>query len=143
MMLARSLLTMALALGLDSFIAGLAVGTLRLSWRTRFAFAALLGVADGAATLLGAAISHALPAPPEALLYLLAAAALVLAARHSRAWLFSLPLWLSLDNLAAGAPAAEAPALALSSMALALAGLALAALGRFVATRAAARIRAA
>jgi hypothetical protein len=50
-------------------------------------------------------------------------------------WLFALPVVLSIDNLAAIAPADQAPVLALSSTAMAALGLALGALGRVAAAR--------
>jgi hypothetical protein len=134
----RDLLLTAFSLGFDSFLAGLAIGPILRSWRSRAWFVALFGVCDGEATLLGAAAPHVVPELPAAALYGLAVVVVIQGARRSRAWLYAMPLLFSLDNLAAGAPAAEAPALALSSAAMAAAGLALGALGRRAALRLAA-----
>jgi putative Mn2+ efflux pump MntP len=124
------LLLKAFSLGFDSFLAGIAIGPIILSWRARAWYVVMFGVCDGVATLLGAALPHRLPEPQSAALYLVGVVLIIQGARRSRAWLFVMPFLFSLDNLAAGGSAAEAPALALSSAAMAAAGLALSALGR-------------
>jgi hypothetical protein len=55
--------------------------------------------------------------------YLICAALIGIAARHSRSILYLVPFLLSLDNLIAGAPVAAVPGLAATSSAMALAGL--------------------
>ena len=130
----------AFALGFDSFLAGLAIGPIALSWRQRAWFVALFGVCDGGATLVGAAVPHLLPEPPIAALYLLGVMLVIQGARRSRAWLYAMPVLFSLDNLAAGGSVADAPALALSSAAMAAAGLALGGLARWTAIRLAAPV---
>jgi hypothetical protein len=135
MMSNLDLLPTAFSLGFDSFIAGIAIGPIMLSWRARGGFVVLFGICDGLASLLGSAVPHRLPEPPDAVLYLLCVVLTIQGARRSRAWLLAMPLLLSLDNLAAGGTAAEAPALALSSAVMGAAGLALGALGRRAAVR--------
>ncbi len=129
------LLTIAVSLGFDSFLAGLALGPVMLFWRERAWCVVLFGVCDGLATALGAAVPHQLPGPPAAALYFLAAMLIIQGARRSRAWLYAMPFLLCLDNLAAAGTAADAPVLALSSAAMAAAGLALGAFGRRAATK--------
>ncbi len=126
----REFLPTMFLLGFDSLLAGLAVGPILSSWRGRALFVALFGLCDGIATLLGAAVPHLVPEPPAVALYLLGVVLIIQGARRSRAWLYAMPVLFSLDNLAAGSPAAAAPALALSSAAMAAVGLALGALGR-------------
>lgn len=120
------------SLGFDSFLAAFFIGPMIVSWRWRAGYAALFGVCDGVATLLGAAMPHRLPEPPAAVLYLLCVMVIIMGARRSRAWLFATPVLLSLDNLATAGTAAAAPVLALGSAAMAAAGFALGALGRRV-----------
>lgn len=132
------LLPTALLLGSDSFLAGLAIAPIVLSWRARALFVVLFGVCDGAATLLGAAMPHSVPDPPAILPYLGGVGLIVLGARHSRAWLYAMPFLFGLDNLAAGRAAGDAPWLALGSAAMAAAGLALGVIARRAAIRLAA-----
>jgi hypothetical protein len=118
------------ALGFDSFLGGLAIGPIVSSWRGRAVFVLLFGVCDGVASLLGAAVPHLVPTPPDAALYLIAVVVIIQGARRSRAWLYAMPVLFSIDNLAAGNAVSDAPALALSSAAMAAAGIALGAFGR-------------
>jgi hypothetical protein len=117
-------------LGFDSFLGGIAVGTIVSSWRGRVAFVLMFGICDGVASLLGAAVPHLVPEPPAAAIYLIAVVLIIQGARRSRAWLYAMPVLFSIDNLAAGNSAADAPVLALSSAAMAAAGIALGAFGR-------------
>jgi hypothetical protein len=111
------------ALGLDSFIGGLLVGPVLTRWRDRLGLAALFGVCDGVASLVGGMLPHTFPDIPQALVYGLAVVLVGLAGRRSRSWLLASPLVLALDNLATGAPAAAVPAIAGSSGLLALVGM--------------------
>lgn len=120
----------AFSLGLDSFLAGLAIGPLLPSRTGRLWCAAAFGVCDGLASWLGALIPHRLPEPPDLALWLVCVMLLLAGARRGRMWLFAVPVVLSLDNLAAGVPADLAPALALSSAVMAAAGIALGRLAR-------------
>ena len=131
----RDLLLAAFSLGFDSLLAGLAIGSIVPSWRGRAWFVLLFGVCDGVATLLGAVVPHRIPEAPVVALYLLSVVLIILGARRSRAWLCAMPVLFSLDNLAAGSPAADAPALALTSAAMAATGIALGALGRWATIR--------
>jgi hypothetical protein len=128
------LLTMFL-LGFDSLLAGLAIGPILSSWRGRAVFALLIGVCDGAATLLGAAVPHLVPELPSAALYLIAVALIIRGAQRSRTWLYAIPVLFSLDNVAFGSAPSDALGLALSSAAMACLGLALGGLGRGAAIR--------
>ena len=117
-------------LGLDSFLACLAIGCYALSRRERLQFALAFGACDAAAALAGSVWPHRLPEPPTLAIYLICVLLLVSAARTSRTLLYSLPVLLSVDNLFSGVPASMAPALGASSAVMALLGLSLAALGR-------------
>ena len=131
----RELVLVALLLGFDSFLAGLAIGPILSSWSARAWIVALFGLCDGLASLLGTAAPHLVPELPAAALYLLGVVLVILGAQRSRAWLYAMPVLFSLDNLAAAGPASNAPGLAVSSAAMAAAGLALGALGRHAAHR--------
>jgi len=131
----REFLAAIVLLGSDSVVAGLAIGPFVTSWRAGAAYALLFGVCDGVATVLGSMIPHRVPEPPELLIYLAAACLLAAGIRHSRAWLWALPMLFSLDNLVAGYPAVDAPQLALGSAAMAGLGLALGGVGRRLAIR--------
>jgi len=152
-----SLIAVGFLLGLDSFIVSVPLGTTQpsASYRRRLAFA--FGLCDGLASLLGWAIGkaewgtslgHFEWLGPAAVgsygLYVLGLAwhSRRLAERGAEGWLaFGLPLFLSLDNLAAGVGAGGSAdsvvlvALAYGSLSgcLALLGLEV---GRAVATRA-------
>jgi hypothetical protein len=93
------------------------------------------GLCDGLSTVLGAVAPHLAPDLPLAMVYALAVAVIIKAASQSRAWLYGMPILLSLDNLTAGRPASDAVALALSSAAMAGLGLTLGGLGRRLAIR--------
>jgi len=125
-------LTSVFGLGLDSFLACLAIGSHELSWRERLRLAVAFGVCDAAATGLGSIRPHRIPEPPALLIYLLCALLLSRAARSSRTLLYALPALLSVDNLFAGAPASMALLLGLGSAAMAMFGLSLAAACRGV-----------
>jgi putative Mn2+ efflux pump MntP len=129
----HQLLLTALSLGLDSFMAGLAIGPILPSWGGRMLSALAFGLCDGLASWLGASIQHQLPDLPEFVLYIGSVVLLLAGAIRSRAWLFALPLVLSIDNLAAAVPAGQAPVLALGSAAMAGVGLALGGVGRMMA----------
>jgi len=73
---------------------------------------------------------HQLLGFPDVVAYVCCVPLLLASATRSRAWLYALPLVLSIDNLAAGIPASQTPILALSSAAMAAVGLALGGLGR-------------
>jgi hypothetical protein len=129
-----------LLLGLDSLIVCLAVGLL-VDGRSRYALAALFGVADGVAFLIGAGLGWQLFSEGAStvlttgMLVALAAYLLVVAAGTQRVavrWpVWVLPLVLVFDNLtfgllgdhAAGSVVAQAGAQALSSALLAFVGL--------------------
>src|SRR5215472_7236405 len=112
-----------IGLGIDSFIACLAIGALPVTCWQAMRLATAFGVCDATATLIGSLLPHAIPNLDDWLLYLIGAALIGTAARYSRRYLYFVPVVLSLDNLLAGAPAAAAPGLAISSAATALAGL--------------------
>ena len=131
----REVLPSIFLLGLDSLLAGLALGSILPSWRGRAVFVLLFGACDGIATLVGAAVPHFAPEPPAAALYLIAVALIIQGARRSRMWLYAMPVLFSLDNLAAGNAASDAVGLALSSAAMVSVGLALGGLGRQAAIR--------
>jgi hypothetical protein len=114
-------------LSVDSLFAGLVLGPMVTSWGPRAGLAFLVGLCDGAAALLGAALPHVMPDLPDGLLYALVAGAVVLAARRSKAWLLLAPVILSVDNLASGSAADAMLALAATSAGLALAGMMLSA----------------
>ncbi len=120
----------AVSLGLDSLVAGLAVGWILSGWRGRISFALGCGLCDGIASWAGAAVPHQLPDCFDAGLYLVCVGLLLAGAVRTRAWLYAMPVVLSIDNLAAGVSADQAPLLALSSAVMAASGLALAGLGR-------------
>jgi len=128
-----------LLLGIDSLIAGIAIGAI-VDRRWRLPFAACFGLADGVAFLIGAGLGWQLSAGVTEVLEIgtLAALAvwlLVVAAGMQRAaayWpVWVLPLALTLDNLAYGAVGdhsagwllGNAGEQALSSSLLALVGL--------------------
>jgi hypothetical protein len=128
-----------LLLGLDSLIVCLAVGLL-VDGRSRYALAALFGVADGVAFLIGAGLGWQLFSEGAStvlttgMLVALAAYLLVVAAGTQRVavrWpVWVLPLVLVFDNLTfgllgdhAGSVVAQAGAQALSSALLAFVGL--------------------
>jgi putative Mn2+ efflux pump MntP len=120
----------AFSLGLDSFLAGLVVGPILLSWGGRTRLALGFGLCDGLASWAGACMPHQLLRFPDVVAYVCCVPLLLASATRSRAWLYALPLVLSIDNLAAGIPASQTPILALSSAAMAAVGLALGGLGR-------------
>jgi hypothetical protein len=100
-----------LLLGVDSLIAGLAIGAI-VNRRWRLPLAALFGLADGAAFLIGAGLGWQLSAGLTEVLEIGTLAALglwllVVAAstrRVAQLWpVWVLPLALTLDNLAYGA----------------------------------------
>jgi hypothetical protein len=123
------------SLGIDSLLAGIAIGPVILSNRDRALFPVLFGVCDGLATLLGVLGPNRLPEAPSAALYLLAVLLIVQGARHSRTWLVVTPLLLGLDNVAVGGTFADVPVIAASSAGMAAIGIALGTLGRRVAGR--------
>jgi putative Mn2+ efflux pump MntP len=114
-------------LGLDSLLAGLALGSRSLSWRDRLRFAMIFGLCDATANLCGSVWQHPFPEPPALAIYILCALSLCFAARYSRSLLYALPVLLSIDNLFSGGPATMAPLLGFSSAAMALLGLTVAA----------------
>lgn len=99
-----------LALGIDSFIACLAVGAL-ITGKARFAFAALFGIADGGAFLLGTALHWEMSeevatfVSSAALIalgvYLIAVAILSRKVANTR-YVWALPFALTLDNISFG-----------------------------------------
>jgi hypothetical protein len=131
-----------LLLGIDSFIACMAIGAI-VDRRWRLPLAAAFGVADGAAFLIGAGLGWTISAGVTVVLEVGTLAALgvwllVVAAGTRRAaelWpLWALPLVLTMDNLAYGVASDYSGSLlghtveqAASSALLALAGLAAAA----------------
>ena len=133
-----------LLLGLDSFIVCLAVGVI-VDGRSRYKLAALFGIADGVAFLVGAGLGlqfmteRASTIVTTGALVLFAVYLLVVAAGTrpfaARWTVWALPAALVFDNLtyglfgdhAASSVFAQAGAQALSSAAMALAGLLLAA----------------
>jgi hypothetical protein len=131
-----------LLLGIDSFIACMAIGAI-VDKRWRLPLAALFGVADGVAFLIGAGLGWTISAGVTEVLEVGTLAALglwliVVAAGTRRAaelWpLWVLPLALTLDNLAygvasdySGSLVGHAAEQALSSALLAFAGLVVAA----------------
>jgi hypothetical protein len=131
-----------LLLGIDSFIACMAIGAI-VDKRWRLPLAAAFGVADGVAFLIGAGLGWTISAGVTEVLEVGTLAALglwliVVAAGTRRAaelWpLWALPIALTMDNLAygvasyySGSLAAHAAEQAASSALLALAGLAVAA----------------
>ena len=131
----RDILAAVVLLGTDSLVAGLAIGSCLTSRRAAAAYALSFGVCDGLGTVLGSVVPHRVPEPPAILIYLASAALLAQGARRSRVWLSALPVLFSLDNLAAGYPAADAPGLALGSAAMAGLGLTLGGLRRQLAIR--------
>jgi len=130
-----------LTLGLDSFIACLAVGALvnRKAW---LPFAALFGIADSGAYLLGTALRFEMPefvgtiVSSTALvalgLYLIVVAISARKVANTR-WMWVLPIALTLDNVSFGlldrstSVAASAVEQLVSSTAMALAGVVVAA----------------
>jgi hypothetical protein len=133
-----------LLLGIDSFIACMAIGAI-VDRRSRLPLAALFGVADGGAFLIGAGLGWQLSAGVTEVLQIAALAGLglwllVVAAgtrRFAELWpVWVLPFALTIDNLAYGAVGdhstgwllGHAGEQALSSSLLAIAGL-IAALG--------------
>lgn len=140
------LLALAVALGLDSFRAGLALGMVETRRKRRVAMAAAFGTADAVAPAVGYGIGRgsvaaigAWVAPAVAAFVAVYAVLVLRAARRaegreeqpSRRTLVGLPFALSLDNLAAGAslgalatpPVAGVAVLGVVSGALAWAGL--------------------
>ena len=126
-----------LLLGLDSFIACMAIGAI-VDKRWRLPLAALFGVADGAAFLIGAGLGWTISAGVTEVLEVGTLAALslyliVVAAgmRHAAAWpVWLIPIALTMDNLAFGVASDYSGSLlghageqALSSGLLAIVGL--------------------
>jgi hypothetical protein len=111
------------ALGLDSFLACLVIGTRPVPWRDRVRLAIAFGVWDAMATLVGSLWLHHSVGLSVILTWALWAFLLCRMARRSRRFLYLLPALLSLDNLFAGSPASMAPAIAVSSASMALCGL--------------------
>ena len=126
-----------LLLGLDSFIACMAIGAI-VDKRWRLPLAALFGLADGAAFLIGAGLGWTISAGVTEVLEVGTLAALslyliVVAAgmRHAAAWpVWLIPFALTMDNLAYGVASDYSGSLlghtaeqALSSGLLAIVGL--------------------
>jgi hypothetical protein len=112
-----------LLFSLDSLVAGLLSGGILKHWRWRILLAASFGVFDGAGTVCGALMAHALPGLPDVGLYALMVILVALAARRSMSWLLLMPLLLALDNLSSGAPIDTVPASAIVSAVFALFGM--------------------
>jgi putative Mn2+ efflux pump MntP len=120
-------LTFVVEFGLDSFLAGLAVGSFALSKRHWLRLAFAFGACDAAATLAGSFRPHWLRELPSLPIYLLCAFLVARAVRSNRALLYTLPLLLSVDNFFSGNPASTAPALGFGSAVFVLLGLSVAA----------------
>jgi hypothetical protein len=119
------------ALGFDSFLASLIIGTRPLSTRQQLLLSAAFGVCDYAASLAGLYASIPLEEIPQLPLYALCAALFALAARGPRrALIYALPILLSVDNLFSGVSPKWAPLLGFGSAVMALAGFGAAALGK-------------
>src|SRR5580704_16700470 len=112
--------TSVVALGLDSFLACLVIGTRPLIWRERVRLAVAFGGWDAMATLVGSFWLHRALELPAIVLWALCTFVLSRIALPSRPLLYLLPVLLSLDNLFAGSPASMAPVTALSSASMAL-----------------------
>jgi hypothetical protein len=110
-------------LGLDSFIACVALSAYRSSWYERCCLAAMFGLCDGIGALLCATPGAGLQIAPSLAIYCLFALLLGRSAPINRRWLIALPIGLGIDNLLGSAPAASAFAAGLGSMAWALLGL--------------------
>jgi putative Mn2+ efflux pump MntP len=113
--------------GLDSYLAGLAVGSFAFSERHRLRLAFAFGACDAAATLAGSLWAHRLQDFPALPIYLLCAFLVARAVRSNRALLYPLPVLLSVDNFFSGNPASTAPALGFGSAVFVLLGLSVAA----------------
>jgi hypothetical protein len=113
----------ALLLSSDSLVAGLVTGSVLRRWRWRVGLAVLFGACDGASTICGALMPHALPTLSHVCLYGLCVILVTLAARRSVSWLLLLPFLLAVDNLSSGVPVDAAPAMAAASAGLALIGM--------------------
>jgi hypothetical protein len=111
-----------LGFGLDSFLAGLAIGPFLKSWRERFGLALAFGAFDIAATFAGSAWPHGLVELNALPLYLLCAFLLAATVRRT-GLVYWLPLALSLDNFFGGARTDTALAAGVGSALLALIGL--------------------
>jgi putative Mn2+ efflux pump MntP len=116
-------LTSMFGLGLDSFLACLAIGAHELSWQERVRLAVAFGACDAAATFVGAVRPHWLLEPPALAIYVVFVLVLGRAARSNRTLLYILPVLLSLDNLFSGAPPSTALLLGLGSAVMAMFGL--------------------
>lgn len=114
---------MFLYLSFDSFLAGIAIGSFRLSANLRAALVAAFAACDGLATIIGANVHLRVPDLPWFSVYLMAALLLLIAAKHSRAVLFALPVLFSLDNFVAGAPVASAVLMGAGSAGMAALGI--------------------
>ena len=112
------------ALGLDSLIAAFMLAPWTPTWPQRFRVAAMLGLADGAATLVGDLSRGVLPEWALLLGILLILAALLLL--RPRQWLaWALSVCLSVDNLISADPSAMAPLLGIASASMAMLGFVL------------------
>jgi putative Mn2+ efflux pump MntP len=143
---ASSLITLSFALGLDSFRAGLALGTVERCPRRRLAIAAGFAASDALSTVVGylagrgmaEVVADRLRVIGPAVLAAYAVAVLITARRMEeredrplRGAVMAMPVALSLDNLVAGtafgamavSPVASAATLGLASGLLAFVGL--------------------
>jgi hypothetical protein len=125
------------ALGIDSFLGGLAIGSFTRGWVRRLSLAATFGLCDGAATLIGHWFG--LHGPLQAIPMLSAYLTLVFFTSafpwRIRDKVFVLPLVLSIDNLVWSNAASTPMPLALSSALMAWCGLSLGLITRKAFTR--------
>ncbi|MFM0197565.1 hypothetical protein PQQ65_31180 [Paraburkholderia strydomiana] len=112
-----------LQLGWDSLVAGIVLGVVISSWRTRAAMAAMFGVCDGAAALLGrACLPRAFDLPDIVpLMFLMVIVALAMRGRRGFLWIS--PVLFCVDNFFSFVPPAHASLLACASALLAWSGL--------------------
>jgi hypothetical protein len=114
-----------LALGSDSLLCGLAIGSFTRGRRRRLLLAASFGLCDGAATITGRwlGLHNSLPVVPVLAAYLALVWLMSAASWRARDKMFILPIVLSIDNLLWSDPRGAAMPIALSSALLAWCGL--------------------
>ncbi|WP_250475045.1 hypothetical protein [Caballeronia sp. GAFFF1] len=125
-----------LRLGWDSMLAGMVLGIFNTCWRMRITMAALFGICDGGAAVLGHTLLQRTFDLPDMVTPILFVALVGLAFRGRRGWLWLSPLLFSIDNFFSIAPPAHAPMLVCSSALLAWSGLCVGRLLRQIGTAA-------
>jgi hypothetical protein len=115
----------------DSFIASFIIGCGSIGWRARITLAAGFGICDAAAAAVGSLLPPVDLEFSQFAIYAVCVTLLGANARNRRpAFLYALPILLSVDNLFCGSSVQSAPVLGLGSCVSSLLGFGAAALGK-------------